>query len=138
MENATTTPLTADHIRRMIQPTGSETLSAVLADQQQSWVWRCLLYCLREQRRDLKRYRSDLGKVENRGSPAYWVDWMSYGNIGKDSSPLDVHSVILHGDKMPTRRLSGKHLDNAVRFLCEDGVAEAILKFVQRPTIEVR
>ena len=136
MENATTTPtnpLTAAHIRSMIRPTASVANSTVFADQQQSWIWRSLLYCVREMRRDLKRYRSDLGKVENRNSPAYWVDWMSNGKIGRDADPLDVHSAILSEKKMPARRLSGQHLDNAVRFLCEDGVAEAILNFIQRP-----
>lgn len=136
MENATTTPnipLTAAYIRAMIRPTKSVENSTVFADQQQSWIWRSLLYCVREQRRDLKRYRSDIGKIGHRYSPAYWVNWMSDGNIGKDASASDVHSFILSEKRMPVRRLTGKHLDNAVRFLCENGVAEAILNFVHRP-----
>ena len=56
-----TTALTADHIRDMVR-SDYDTL------YQQQWVWRSLLYCFREMQKDIKQYRSDIGRVENRNS----------------------------------------------------------------------
>ena len=125
-DTETTTALTADHIRDMVRTHAHPRI-------QQSWVWRSLLYCFREMQRDIKRYRSDIGRVENRNSPAYWIDWMSDGGLNKNSGCTDIHAVILTDTKDPPRDLSGSHLDKAVQFLTTEGVAENILGFVQRP-----
>ena len=126
-DTATTTALTADHIRDMVRS------DHVSASNQQSWIWRSLLYCFREMQRDIGQYRKDMGRVENRNSPAYWIDWMSDGGLHKNSSASDVHTVILTDTKNPPRDLSGSHMDKAVQFLTTEGVAEAVLRFVQRP-----
>ena len=126
-DTATTTALTADHIRDMVRS------DHVSASNQQSWIWRSLLYCFREMQRDIKQYRSDMGRVDNRNSPAYWCDWMSDGGLNKNSACTDIHAVILRDAKDPPRTLSGRHLDNAVTFLTTEGVAETVLRFVQRP-----
>jgi len=126
-DTETTTALTADHIRDMVRS------DHVSASNQQSWVWRSLLYCFREMQKDIKRYRTDIGRVENRNSPAYWIDWMSNGGLNKNSACTDIHAVILRDAKDPPRTLSGSHLDKAVQFLTTPGVAENILGFVQRP-----
>ena len=126
-ETATTTALTADHIRDMVRS------DHVSASNQQSWIWRSLLYCFREMQKDIKQYRSDMGRVDNRNSPAYWIDWMSDGGLNKNSACSEIHAVILRDAKDPPRTLSGRHLDNAVTFLTTPGVAENILGFVQRP-----
>jgi hypothetical protein len=126
-DTETTTALTADHIRDMVRgiTTPHET--------QQSWIWRSLLYCFREMQKDMKQYRSDIGRVDNRNSPAYWIDWMANGGLNKNSACSEIHAVILRDAKHPPRVLSGRHLDNAVTFLTTEGVAEAVLRFVQRP-----
>ena len=126
-DTATTTALTADHIRDMVRS------DHVSASNQQSWIWRSLLYCFREMQRDIKQYRSDMGRVDNRNSPAYWIDWMSDGGLNKNSACSEIHAVILRDAKNPPRTLSGRHLDNAVTFLTTEGVAENVLRFVQRP-----
>ena len=126
-DTATTTALTADHIRDMVRS------DHVSASNQQSWIWRSLLYCFREMTKDIKQYRSDMGRVDNRNSPAYWIDWMSDGGLNKNSACSEIHRVILTDTKNPPRTLSGRHLDNAVTFLTTEGVAENILRFVQRP-----
>tara|TARA_R100001443_G_scaffold115577_1_gene133678 strand:- start:107 stop:490 length:384 start_codon:yes stop_codon:yes gene_type:complete len=125
-DTATTNVLTPDHIRDMVRS------DHVSASNQQRWVWRSLLYCFREMQRDIKQYRSDLGRVDNRNSPAYWCDWMSDGRLNKNSAASDIHNVILEDVKDPPRNLNGRHLDNAVTFLTSEGVAENVLKFVQR------
>ena len=130
---AVSAPLTADYIRSMIRPTKSVENSDAFATQQQSWIWRSLLYCFREMQKDMKQYRSDIGRVDNRNSPAYWCDWMANGCLNKNSDCSTIHAVILHGSTHPPRTLSGRHLDNAVTFLTTEGVAEAVLRFVQRP-----
>ena len=122
----TTNVLTPDHIRDMVRS------DQVSASNQQRWVWRSLLYCFREMQRDIKQYRSDLGRVDNRNSPAYWCDWMSDGRLNKNSAASDIHNVILEDAKDPPRNLNGSHLDKAIEFLCSEGVAENVLKFVQR------
>ena len=126
-DTATTTALTADHIRDMVRS------DHVSASNQQSWIWRSLLYCFREMQKDMKQYRSDIGRVDNRNSPAYWIDWMSDGGLNKNSACSEIHAVILRDAKDPPRTLSGRHLDNAVTFLTTEGVAENVLRFVQRP-----
>ena len=126
-DTSTATALTADHIRDMIRS------DQVSPSNQQSWIWRSLLYCFREMQRDIKQYRSDIGRVENRNSPAYWIDWMSDGGLNKNSECSEIHRVILTDTKNPPRDLSGSHLDKAVQFLTTPGVAENILHFVQRP-----
>ena len=131
-------PVTADYIRMMIRPTKSSQItpgsrSRAFSDQQQSWIWRCLLHCHREMRRNIENYRSDMGRVENRNSPAYWVEWMSDLALTKNSDCVDIHAVILSGRESPARPLSGRHLENAVNFLTTEGVAETVLQFVQRP-----
>ena len=70
--------------------------------------------------------------MENRNSPAYWIDWMSDGRLDKNSAPSDIHNIILEDAKDPPRNLNGRHLDNAVTFLTTEGVAENVIKFVQR------
>jgi len=127
MTDTATNPnvLTSDYIRNMVQ-------SSEHPPMQQSWVWRSLLYCFREMQRDIRRYRKDLGQVENRNSPAYWIDWMSDGRLDKNSAPSDIHNIILEDAKDPPRNLNGRHLDNAVTFLTTEGVAENVIKFVQR------
>ena len=130
---AVSAPLTADYIRSMIRPTKSVENSDAFATQQQSWIWRSLLYCFREMQRDIKQYRSDMGRVDNRNSPAYWIDWMANGGLNKNSACSEIHAVILRDAKHPPRVLSGRHLDNAVTFLTTEGVAETVLRFVQRP-----
>ena len=122
-ETATTNVLTADHIRDMVRNPDRPTT-------QQSWVWRSLLYCHREMKRDMKQYRTDMGRVENRNSPAYWIDWMSDGRLNKNSDAADIHNVILEDAKDPPRTLSGRHFDNALTFLTTEGVAETIIKFI--------
>lgn len=129
-ETATTNVLTPDFIRMMIRPTKSVENSPAFVAQQQSWIWRSLLYCHREMRRDIKQYRTDMGRVENRNSPAYWIDWMSNGRLGKNSDAADIHKVILEDQKDPPRTLSRQHLENAVTFLTTEGVAETIIKFI--------
>ena len=124
----TSNVLSPDHIRDMVRSVHDEAS----ASNQQSWVWRSLLYCFREMQRDIKQYRTDLGRVENRNSPAYWCDWMSDGRVNKNSACADVHKMILEDAKDPPRNLSGSHMDKAVQFLCSEGVAENVLKFVQR------
>jgi len=128
MTDTATTPnvLTPDHIRDMVRS------DQVSASNQQRWVWRSLLYCFREMQRDIKQYRSDLGRVDNRNSPAYWCDWMSDGRLNKNSAASDIHNIILEDVKDPPRNLNGSHLDKAVQFLTSEGVAENVLKFVQR------
>lgn len=129
-------PVTADYIRMMIQPTKSSQITSqaqAFSDQQQSWIWRCLLHCHREMRKDIKQYRSDMGRVENRNSPAYWIEWMSDLALTKNSGCTDIHAVILSGRESPARPLTGRHLENAVNFLTTEGVAETVLQFVQRP-----
>ena len=126
-DTSTATALTADHIRDMIRS------DQVSPSNQQSWIWRSLLYCFREMQRDIKQYRSDIGRVENRNSPAYWIDWMSDGGLNKNSPASEIHRVILTDTKNPPRDLSRQHLDKAVQFLTTPGVAENILHFVQRP-----
>ena len=125
-DTSTATALTADHIRDMVR-SDYDTL------YQQQWVWRSLLYCFREMQRDIKQYRSDMGRIENRNSPAYWIDWMSDGGLNKNSPASEIHRVILTDTKNPPRDLSRQHLDKAVQFLTTPGVAENILHFVQRP-----
>ena len=132
-ETATTTALTADHIRDMVRGPVDGISDPASASNQQSWIWRSLLYCFREMQRDIKQYRSDMGRVDNRNSPAYWCDWMANGSLNKNSDSPTIHAVILHGSTHPPRVLSGRHLDNAVTFLTTEGVAEAVLRFVQRP-----
>ncbi len=139
----TSNVLTPDHIRDMIgngMPSremndlvrnGSQLPDNRLANQQR-WVWRSLLYCFREMQRDIKQYRSDLGRVDNRNSPSYWCEWMSDGRLNKNSAASDIHKMILEDAKNPPRDLNGRHLDNAVTFLTTEGVAENVLKFVQR------
>jgi hypothetical protein len=139
----TTNVLSPDHIRDMIgngMPSremndlvrnGSQLPDNRLANQQR-WVWRSLLYCFREMQRDIKQYRSDIGRVDNRNSPAYWCDWMSDGRLNKNSAASDIHNIILEDVKNPPRPLNGSHLDKAVQFLITEGVAENVLKFVQR------
>jgi len=124
-DTATTNVLTPDHIRDMVR-SDHDTL------YQQQWVWRSMLYCFREMQRDIKQYRSDLGRLENRNSPAYWCDWMSDGRLNKNSAASDIHNIILEDVKDPPRSLNGSHLDKAVQFLTSEGVAENVLKFVQR------
>lgn len=128
MTDTATTPnvLTPDHIRDMVRS------DQVSANNQQRWVWRSMLYCFREMQRDIKQYRSDLGRVDNRNSPAYWCDWMSDGRLNKNSAASDIHNIILEDVKDPPRNLSGSHMDKAVQFLTSEGVAENVLKFVQR------
>jgi hypothetical protein len=140
-ETATTNVLTSDHIRDMIRNgmpsremndlvrNGSQLPDNRLVTQQ-SWIWRSLLYCHREMRRDIKQYRTDMGRVENRNSPAYWIDWMSNGKLNKNSDAADIHKVILEDAKNPPRILSRQHLENAVTFLTTEGVAETIIKFI--------
>ena len=125
-DTETTTALTADHIRDMVRTHAHPRI-------QQSWIWRSLLYCFREMQKDMKQYRSDIGRVDNRNSPAYWIDWMANGGLNKNSDSPTIHAVILHGSTHPPRTLSGSHLDKAVQFLTTEGVAENILGFVQRP-----
>ena len=78
----------------------------------------------------MKQYRTDMGRVENRNSPAYWIDWMSDGRLNKNSDAADIHNVILEDAKDPPRTLSGRHFDNALTFLTTEGVAETIIKFI--------
>ena len=127
----TSNVLTATTIRDMVR-NGSQLPNDNRPATQQSWVWRSLLYCFREMQRDIKQYRSDLGRVDNRNSPAYWCDWMSDGRLNKNSAASDIHNVILEDVKDPPRNLNGSHLDKAVQFLMTEGVAENVLKFVQR------
>mgnify|MGYP001209597800 CR=1 FL=1 len=117
--------LTTDYIRDMVRNGDRPTT-------QQSWVWRSLLYCFREMQRDIKQYRSDMGRVDNRNSPAYWCDWMSDGRLQRGCAASDIHNIILEDAKDPPRNLSGSHMDKAVQFLTSEGVAENVLKFVQR------
>jgi len=124
-DTATTNVLTSDYLCDKVRDADRPTT-------QQSWVWRSLLYCFREMQRDIKRYRKDLGQVANRNSPAYWIDWMSDGRLDKNSAPSDIHNIILEDAKDPPRNLNGRHLDNAVTFLTSEGVAENVIKFVQR------
>tara|TARA_R110002096_G_scaffold28772_2_gene87218 strand:- start:983 stop:1384 length:402 start_codon:yes stop_codon:yes gene_type:complete len=127
----TSNVLTATTIRDMVR-NGSQLPNDNRPATQQSWVWRSLLYCFREMQRDIKQYRSDLGRVDNRNSPAYWCDWMSDGRLQRDCAASDIHNMILEDAKNPPRNLNGSHLDKAIEFLCSEGVAENVLKFVQR------
>lgn len=132
----TGTPMTADHIRSMIDipsPRGQQTID------QQRWIWRSLLYITREKQRDLTLYRKEMGAVQNRNSPSYWLEWMSSGHLDKNCNATKIHEKILadrlDGIDGPMKPLSDGHLDACVRFLTTPGVAENLLTFIQRPFI---
>lgn len=130
----TGTLLTADYIRSMIDipsPGGQQTI-----DQQQ-WIWRSLLYITREKQRDITLYRKEMGAVQNRNSPSYWLEWMSHGHLDKNCNATKIHDKILEGEGFdgPMKSLSDGHLDNCVKFLTTPGVAENLLTFIQRPFI---
>lgn len=116
------TVLTPEFITGMIVNNGS-----------QNWAFRSLILLTRYMEHDLNGYRKSLGKIDNRNSPRYWIDWMSRSLINRTMRVSDCarHTPMVFTD--PTwfesghgRLLSGTHLNSMQDFFREPAVAQTV------------
>ena len=74
----------------------------VLADDQ-NWAFRSLILLVRYMESDLTGYRNSLGKIENRNSPRYWMDWMSRSLINRTMRRPPMRSLPARPNRRRTR-----------------------------------
>ena len=115
-------PLTQDHIIANAQ------------SKDDHWIYRSLLVLRRAQLSNPKEYRNAMlddngDRIENRNSPAYWLEWMTKGVLNRSSQEQEVISYA-ENHSHPERGLSREHLDNAVALLAHPVVAAYIVKCV--------
>ena len=131
-ETATTTALTANHIRDMVRGPRGQNLDPCLR-QQPAVLDLAIHYLLLP--RDAEGHQAVPLRHGSRGQPqlsAYWCDWMADGSLNKDSDSPTIHAVILHGSASPacpvwsSPRQRGDLPHHRRR-------CRAVLRFVQRP-----
>jgi hypothetical protein len=129
MNTTTDMPATPDHENNILT---ADILRTKIREQDggsiaQNWIFRSLLYLAREQTTDLKNYRRNMGKRENRNSPTYWIDWMSGGDLrsgvpdGDDNYSMAIEDM-RHFESYNGDPLSGEHLQNACELLAPQPV----------------
>ncbi len=103
----------------------------VLADDQ-NWAFRSLILLVRYMESDLTGYRNSLGKIENRNSPRYWMDWMSRSLINRTMRVSDCarHTPAVFNDPkwffQQGRPLTGTHLNSLKEFFSEPTVCQTV------------
>ena len=104
----------------------------ICANGDQSWAFRSVLLLVRYMEHDLAGYRKSVGKVENRNSPRYWLDWMSRSLINRTMRVSDSLRGVPQVASDPKwfldhgRGLSGSHAQAMVAFFNEPAVAQTV------------
>lgn len=107
-------------------------LIATMCEKDQIWLFRSLILLTRYMEADIAKYRESLGKIDNRNSPRYWLDWMSRSLLNRTmtlrASYLAVPATI-DDPKWFTERgrvLSNTHLQSAIDFIKNDSVKQTV------------
>ncbi|MGA0867059.1 MAG: hypothetical protein ACO3QV_07065 [Candidatus Nanopelagicaceae bacterium] len=125
MSNSNTVNLTPD-------------LIAEMCEKDQMWLFRSLILLGRYMEHDLKGYRTKVGKVDNRNSVRYWLEWMSRTLIHRNMTLQQIHAGTpsVMGDPnwwtQNGRYLSRTHLDSCLTFIRTDSVKNLIYALATR------
>jgi hypothetical protein len=125
MSNSNTVNLTPD-------------LIAEMCEKDQMWLFRSLILLGRYMEHDLKGYRAKVGKIDNRNSVRYWLDWMSRSLIHRSMTLRQIHAGTpsVMGDaewfNNHGRQISGVHRDSCLAFIRTDSVKNLIYALATR------
>ena len=133
-----TTPLTPAIITNSIVLNSHHDEGGEAQSTDQTWLYRSLLLLCKYMEHDLVGYRANLGSIENRNSPRYWLEWMSNDllprhvlitSLAADHVAFSDGFITATGGTYHGRPLSGTHLESAILFFTENpSVSETVYK----------